>query len=162
MSASPFRSVQWLSFHKGLPWRPWRGLRMESKPFSLGPAGQCWHRLSFYLPGDHLKICPQGYTCCSQEMEEKYGLKSKDDFQSVLSEQCNHLQAVFASRYKKFDGMWSELHVRGDSCWVWARLRWLLFSLGASVSSQDVVVAMWFKQASRGKLAKQLALASVY
>lgn len=62
-------------------------------------------RLSFYLPGDHLKICPQGYTCCSQEMEEKYGLQSKDDFQSVLSEQCNHLQAVFASRYKKFDGM---------------------------------------------------------
>ena len=61
---------------------------------------------TFYLPGDHLKICPQGYTCCSQEMEEKYSLQSKDDFKSVVSEQCNHLQAVFASRYKKFDGMY--------------------------------------------------------
>ena len=60
---------------------------------------------TFSLPGDHLKICPQGYTCCSQEMEEKYSLQSKDDFKSVVSEQCNHLQAVFASRYKKFDGM---------------------------------------------------------
>ncbi|KAG8523440.1 Glypican-4 [Galemys pyrenaicus] len=36
-------------------------------------------------------------------MEEKYSLQSKDDFKSVVTEQCNHLQAVFASRYKKFD-----------------------------------------------------------
>jgi len=61
---------------------------------------------SFCLLGDHLKICLQGYTCCSQEMEEKYSLQSKEDFKSVVSEQCNHLQAVFASRYKKFDGMY--------------------------------------------------------
>uniref|UniRef100_G1QMQ5 Glypican 4 n=1 Tax=Nomascus leucogenys TaxID=61853 RepID=G1QMQ5_NOMLE len=58
---------------------------------------------------DHLKICPQGSTCCSQEMEEKYSLQSKDDFKSVVSEQCNHLQAVFASRYKKFDEFFKEL-----------------------------------------------------
>ena len=38
--------------------------------------------------------------------EEKYSLQSKEDFKSVVSEQCNHLQAVFASRYKKFDGMY--------------------------------------------------------
>ena len=61
---------------------------------------------TFSLPGDHLKICLQGYTCCSQEMEEKYSLQSKEDFKSVVNEQCNHLQAVFASRYKKFDGMY--------------------------------------------------------
>lgn len=62
--------------------------------------------LTFYLSGDHLKICPQGYTCCSQEMEEKYSLQSKDEFKNVVGEQCNHLQAVFASHYKKFDGMY--------------------------------------------------------
>lgn len=61
------------------------------------------------INGDHLKICPQGYTCCSQEMEEKYSLQSKDEFKSVVSEQCNHLQAVFASRYKKFDEFFKEL-----------------------------------------------------
>ncbi|XP_027465122.1 glypican-4 isoform X2 [Zalophus californianus] len=61
------------------------------------------------INGDHLKICPQGYTCCSQEMEEKYSLQSKDDFKSVVSEQCNHLQAIFASRYKKFDEFFKEL-----------------------------------------------------
>ena len=58
------------------------------------------------LPGDHLKICLQASTCCSQEMEDKYSLQSKEDFKSVVNEQCNHLQAVFASRYKKFDGMY--------------------------------------------------------
>lgn len=47
-------------------------------------------------------------------MEEKYSLQSKDDFQTVVSEQCNHLQAIFASRYKKFDGMWLKLHRRAD------------------------------------------------
>lgn len=62
--------------------------------------------LTFYLSGDHLKICPQGYTCCSQEMEEKYSMQSKDEFKNVVGEQCNHLQAVFASHYKKFDGMY--------------------------------------------------------
>ncbi|XP_037367818.1 glypican-4 isoform X2 [Talpa occidentalis] len=68
------------------------------------------HRASSLdLDGDHLKICSQGYTCCSQEMEEKYSLQSKDDFKSVVTEQCNHLQAVFASRYKKFDEFFKEL-----------------------------------------------------
>ncbi|XP_055986282.1 glypican-4 [Sorex fumeus] len=61
------------------------------------------------INGDHLKICSRDYTCCSQEMEEKYTLQSKDDFKSVVSEQCNHLQAVFASRYKKFDEFFKEL-----------------------------------------------------
>ncbi|ERE87084.1 glypican-4-like protein [Cricetulus griseus] len=61
------------------------------------------------INGDHLKICSQGYTCCSQEMEEKYSLQSKDDFKSVVSEQCNNLQAIFASPYKKFDEFFKEL-----------------------------------------------------
>ncbi|XP_012620227.1 glypican-4 [Microcebus murinus] len=61
------------------------------------------------INGDHLKICPQGYTCCSQVMEEKYSLQSKEDFKSVVGEQYNELQAVFASRYKKFDEFFKEL-----------------------------------------------------
>ncbi|KAK1346444.1 hypothetical protein QTO34_000300 [Cnephaeus nilssonii] len=42
-------------------------------------------------------------------MEEKYSLQSKDEFKSVVTEQCNHLQAIFASRYKKFDEFFKEL-----------------------------------------------------
>ncbi|XP_027693820.1 glypican-4 [Vombatus ursinus] len=61
------------------------------------------------INGDHLKICAQGYTCCSQEMEEKYRQQSKEDFRSAVGEHCNALQNMFASRYKKFDEFFKEL-----------------------------------------------------
>lgn len=51
-----------------------------------------------------MKVCPQGYTCCSPEMEEKYGQQSKHDFRSAVVELSSNLQAVFSSRYNKFDG----------------------------------------------------------
>uniref|UniRef100_A0A8C4YI01 Glypican 4 n=1 Tax=Gopherus evgoodei TaxID=1825980 RepID=A0A8C4YI01_9SAUR len=59
--------------------------------------------------GDHLKVCPQGYTCCSQEMEEKYSQQSKHDFRNAVVEFSNHLQTTFSSRYKKFDEFFKEL-----------------------------------------------------
>ncbi|KAH0630796.1 hypothetical protein JD844_004019 [Phrynosoma platyrhinos] len=59
--------------------------------------------------GDHLKVCPQGYTCCSQEMEEKYSQQSKHDFRNAVVELSNSLQATFSSRYKKFDEFFREL-----------------------------------------------------
>uniref|UniRef100_A0A8D0G385 Glypican 4 n=1 Tax=Sphenodon punctatus TaxID=8508 RepID=A0A8D0G385_SPHPU len=58
---------------------------------------------------DHLKVCPQGSTCCSQEMEEKYTQQSKHDFRNAVTELSNHLQATFNSRYKKFDEFFKEL-----------------------------------------------------
>ncbi|KAL7979569.1 hypothetical protein Chor_004727, partial [Crotalus horridus] len=53
---------------------------------------------------DHLKVCPQGYTCCSQAMEEKYWQQSRQDFSHAVVELSNNLQGTFSSRYKKFDG----------------------------------------------------------
>ncbi|KAJ7407818.1 Glypican-4 [Willisornis vidua] len=61
------------------------------------------------LRGDHLKVCSQGYTCCSQEMEEKYSQQSKHDFRNAVVELSNHLQTMFSSRYKKFDEFFKEL-----------------------------------------------------
>ncbi|KAF7237442.1 Glypican-4 [Varanus komodoensis] len=58
---------------------------------------------------DHLKVCPQGSTCCSQEMEEKYGQQSKHDFRNAVLEASSHLQATFSSQYKKFDEFFREL-----------------------------------------------------
>ncbi|CAI5793341.1 glypicanglypican-4 [Podarcis lilfordi] len=64
---------------------------------------------SHEINGDHLKVCPQGYTCCSQEMEEKYSQQSKQDFRNAVVELSNNLQATFSSRYKKFDEFFREL-----------------------------------------------------
>lgn len=61
--------------------------------------------------GDHLKVCSQAYTCCSQEMEEKYSQQSKHDFRNAVVELSNHLQTMFSSRYKKFDGKCRDLEL---------------------------------------------------
>lgn len=73
-------------------------------PFNLGYFLLCFS-------GDHLKVCSQGYTCCSQEMEEKYSQQSKHDFRNAVTELSNHLQNMFSSRYKKFDGKCRDLEL---------------------------------------------------
>ncbi|XP_048369942.1 glypican-4 [Sphaerodactylus townsendi] len=64
---------------------------------------------SHEINGDHLKVCSQSYTCCSQEMEEKYSQQSKHDFRNAVFELSNNLQATFSARYKKFDEFFREL-----------------------------------------------------
>ncbi|XP_029462530.1 glypican-4 isoform X2 [Rhinatrema bivittatum] len=61
------------------------------------------------INGDHLKVCPQGFTCCSVAMEEKYSQQSKHDFKNAVTEPCSLMQNTFASRYKKFDEFFKEL-----------------------------------------------------
>ncbi|XP_068107047.1 glypican-4 [Hyperolius riggenbachi] len=64
---------------------------------------------SHEISGDHLKVCSQGYTCCSQAMEEKYNQQSKHDFKAAVTEPCSSMQNIFASRYNKFDEFFKEL-----------------------------------------------------
>lgn len=75
----------------------------ESKGFNLNDAPV--HEIN----GDHLKICSQGHTCCSQAMEEKYSQQSKHDFKAAVTEPCSTLQNIFSSRYSKFDEFFKEL-----------------------------------------------------
>ncbi|XP_069799288.1 glypican-4 isoform X1 [Dendropsophus ebraccatus] len=75
----------------------------ESKGFNLNDAPV--HEIN----GDHLKVCSQGHTCCSQAMEEKYSQQSKHDFRAAVTEPCSTLQNVFSSRYSKFDEFFKEL-----------------------------------------------------
>uniref|UniRef100_A0A8B9T7B0 Glypican 4 n=1 Tax=Anas platyrhynchos TaxID=8839 RepID=A0A8B9T7B0_ANAPL len=64
---------------------------------------------SHEISGESRGICSQAYTCCSQEMEEKYSQQSKHDFRNAVVELSNHLQTMFSSRYKKFDEFFKEL-----------------------------------------------------
>ncbi|MEE6496640.1 hypothetical protein FKM82_002446 [Ascaphus truei] len=61
------------------------------------------------INGDHLKVCSQANTCCSQAMEEKYSQQSKHDFKTAVTEPCNNMHNIFASRYSKFDEFFKEL-----------------------------------------------------
>lgn len=54
--------------------------------------------------GEHLRVCPQGYTCCTSEMEDKLNQQSKAEFEKVVEETSHNMRATFVSRHKKFDG----------------------------------------------------------
>ncbi|XP_024142474.1 glypican-6b [Oryzias melastigma] len=61
------------------------------------------------IPGPHLRVCPQGNTCCTQEMEDKFGQQSKVDFDNLLEDTTETLRTTFVSRHEKFDEFFLEL-----------------------------------------------------
>lgn len=61
------------------------------------------------IPGEHLRVCPQGNTCCTQEMENKFGQQSKQDFENLTDETSHELRSTFVSRHKRFDEFFLEL-----------------------------------------------------
>uniref|UniRef100_A0AAY5E9I4 Glypican 6a n=1 Tax=Electrophorus electricus TaxID=8005 RepID=A0AAY5E9I4_ELEEL len=74
-----------------------------AKGFALAGAPQ--HEIA----GEHLRVCSQGYTCCTLEMEERLSDQSKMDLQSLLEETSSTLRSTFTSRHKKFDEFFLEL-----------------------------------------------------
>ncbi|KAK7882509.1 hypothetical protein WMY93_028683 [Mugilogobius chulae] len=61
------------------------------------------------VPGEHLRVCPQGNTCCTVEMEDKFGQQSKQDFETLVDEISHNLRSTFVSRHKRFDEFFLEL-----------------------------------------------------
>lgn len=58
----------------------------------------------FISAGEHLRVCPQGNTCCTPEMEDTFGQQSKQDFGNLVDEMSHELRSTFVSRHKRFDG----------------------------------------------------------
>uniref|UniRef100_A0A8C9WNN4 Glypican 6b n=1 Tax=Scleropages formosus TaxID=113540 RepID=A0A8C9WNN4_SCLFO len=89
----------------------------ELKARSCGDVRQAYTSKGFSLvnvphqeiSGEHLRICPQGYTCCTSEMEEKLNQQSKLEFENLLDETSHSLRTTFVSRHKKFDEFFLEL-----------------------------------------------------
>uniref|UniRef100_A0A667WVP8 Glypican 6a n=1 Tax=Myripristis murdjan TaxID=586833 RepID=A0A667WVP8_9TELE len=65
--------------------------------------------LSLSPSGEHLRVCPQGYTCCTIEMEEKLSQQSKVEFENLVEETSHNIRTTFVSRHKKFDEFFLEL-----------------------------------------------------
>ncbi|KAF7242048.1 Glypican-6 [Varanus komodoensis] len=55
--------------------------------------------------GEHLRICPQEYTCCTSEMEDKLSQQSKLEFENLVEETSHFVRTTFVSRHKKFDDL---------------------------------------------------------
>lgn len=54
--------------------------------------------------GEHLRICPQGYTCCTSEMEENLANHSRAELETALLDSSRVLQATLAAQLRGFDG----------------------------------------------------------
>ncbi|XP_062480562.1 glypican-6 isoform X2 [Pezoporus occidentalis] len=96
---------------------PTAGAGAESKARSCGEVRQAYSAKGFSLAsvpyqeiaGEHLRICPQEYTCCTSEMEDKLSQQSKLEFENLVDETSHFVRTTFVSRHKKFDEFFREL-----------------------------------------------------
>ncbi|KAL6485371.1 hypothetical protein MHYP_G00074160 [Metynnis hypsauchen] len=67
------------------------------------------HTPEHTVTGDHLQVCVQERTCCTQEVEEKLSERSKHEFEKLVDEASEDLRNTFVSRHKRFDEFFLEL-----------------------------------------------------
>ncbi|KAL0973619.1 hypothetical protein UPYG_G00207230 [Umbra pygmaea] len=61
------------------------------------------------ISGEHLRLCPQDYTCCSSQMEETLAHQSETDFLTAIEDTSQFLLTTFTQRHRKFDEFFREL-----------------------------------------------------
>lgn len=59
--------------------------------------------------GAPLKVCPQGFSCCTVEMEEKLSQQSHSEIKAPVSRLSTNLQSTFKQRHDLFDKFFREL-----------------------------------------------------
>ncbi|KAK2835203.1 hypothetical protein Q5P01_015687 [Channa striata] len=66
------------------------------------------------ISGEHLRMCPQGPTCCTSTMEEKLADLSTRETEGLIREAGRSLQASFNALHRSFDTYFTELHGRSE------------------------------------------------
>ncbi|XP_030621224.1 glypican-2 [Chanos chanos] len=61
------------------------------------------------ISGEHLRLCPQDYTCCSSLMEETLARQSESDFLFAIEDNSQFLVTTLTQRHHKFDEFFREL-----------------------------------------------------
>nr|XP_019608242.1 PREDICTED: glypican-2 isoform X1 [Rhinolophus sinicus]XP_019608243.1 PREDICTED: glypican-2 isoform X1 [Rhinolophus sinicus] len=61
------------------------------------------------ISGEHLRICPQEYTCCSSEIEERLTWDTEATFRGLVEESGSFLVHTLAARHRKFDEVFREM-----------------------------------------------------
>ncbi|KAJ8376810.1 hypothetical protein SKAU_G00073900 [Synaphobranchus kaupii] len=61
------------------------------------------------ISGEHLRVCSQGYTCCTSAMEESLASMSRREFEALVNEAGRSLQSSLNGQYRNFDGYFLEL-----------------------------------------------------
>ncbi|XP_041350171.1 glypican-6-like [Gigantopelta aegis] len=89
------------------------------------------------IPGDHLDVCPQGYTCCTSDMEGKLKHLSMKEHEQQLNQAYKLIKTTFSSRTKKFDEFFTELldKARQDLHEMFVKTYGLLYQQNAQIFS---------------------------
>ncbi|KAM6962855.1 glypican-1 [Aplochiton taeniatus] len=66
------------------------------------------------ISGDHLRVCPQVYTCCTSSMEESLSALSRGELEGLVREAGRSLQASLNAQYRSFDTYFTELLSRSE------------------------------------------------
>ncbi|KAM4732266.1 glypican-4 [Anableps anableps] len=61
------------------------------------------------INGASLKVCPQGFSCCTAELEEKLSQQSHTEIKAPVSRLSTSLQSTFKQRHDHFDKFFQEL-----------------------------------------------------
>lgn len=56
------------------------------------------------ISGVNLQTCPRGPSCCTEDMERKLKMVSKDQYMKAIKMAGSNLSKMFNSKAKKFDG----------------------------------------------------------
>ena len=62
-----------------------------------------------FFAGDHLTICSQESTCCTQEMEHKLSTLARADYERLFGDHVNRFKALLIARTTRFDGTYLAL-----------------------------------------------------
>uniref|UniRef100_A0AAQ5XKB6 Glypican-1 n=1 Tax=Amphiprion ocellaris TaxID=80972 RepID=A0AAQ5XKB6_AMPOC len=66
------------------------------------------------ISGEHLRMCPQGPTCCTSTMEENLAGLSTQETEGLIREAGRSLQAAFNALHRSFDTYFTELHASSE------------------------------------------------
>uniref|UniRef100_A0A3B4AB33 Glypican-1 n=1 Tax=Periophthalmus magnuspinnatus TaxID=409849 RepID=A0A3B4AB33_9GOBI len=66
------------------------------------------------ISGEHLRMCPQGPTCCTSVMEENLAGLSARETEALIREAGRSLQASFHALHRSFDTYFTELHSQSE------------------------------------------------
>ncbi|EHH52042.1 hypothetical protein EGM_12409 [Macaca fascicularis] len=61
------------------------------------------------ISGEHLRVCPQEYTCCSSETEQRLIRETEATFRSLVEDSGSFLVHTLAARHRKFDEFFLEM-----------------------------------------------------
>ncbi|XP_075055994.1 glypican-6 [Mixophyes fleayi] len=115
----------------------------DVKPRSCNEVRQAYSAKGFSLvsvpyleiAGEHLRVCPQEYTCCTTEMEDKLSLKSKLEFENLVQETSHFVRATFVLWHRKFDEFFRSLLENAEKSLneIFARTYGLLYTQNSEV-----------------------------